>query len=91
MHDNRPVVLAVGGYLEATAEFLDYTQQNATWQESKHFLFVLLDEIALSTTIDFLFQLKASRNQKISTGVQELSALSLVKVLLSNTKSTCMN
>jgi len=31
LHDNREVVLAVGGWNEATAEVLDYTQPNSTW------------------------------------------------------------
>ena len=44
MHENRPVVLAVGGYdLQPTAEVYDYTQPKAEWQESKQqcFFFVL--------------------------------------------------
>ena len=41
MHDNRPVVLAVGGLGQATAEVYDYTQPNAEWQESKHIGFFL--------------------------------------------------
>jgi len=32
-HDNREVVLAVGGLFEATAEVLDYTQPNPAWTE----------------------------------------------------------
>ena len=36
MHDNREVVLAVGGYEQATAEVLDYTQANSTWTESNY-------------------------------------------------------
>ena len=35
MHDNRPVVLAVGGLGQKTAEVYDYTQPNASWQDSK--------------------------------------------------------
>ena len=35
LHDNREVVLAVGGSFEATAEVLDYTQPNPAWTESK--------------------------------------------------------
>ena len=35
-HDNREVVLAVGGLFEATAEVLDYTQPNPAWTESNH-------------------------------------------------------
>jgi hypothetical protein len=31
MHENREVVLAVGGYRQATAEVLDYTQPNPAW------------------------------------------------------------
>ena len=42
MHDNRPVVLAVGGSGEETAEVYDYTQPNAEWQESKHIGFFLV-------------------------------------------------
>ena len=34
LHDNREVVLAVGGYGLATAEVYDYTQSNATWTMS---------------------------------------------------------
>ena len=34
MHDNREVVLAVGGRYQATAEVLDYTQRNPSWTES---------------------------------------------------------
>ena len=41
MHDNREVVLAVGGSLEATAEVLDHTQPNAEWTES-NYLFSLI-------------------------------------------------
>merc|ERR1712008_136738 len=33
MHDNREVVLAVGGNQQATAEVLDYTQPNPEWRE----------------------------------------------------------
>jgi len=33
LHDNREVVLAVGGYNQATAEVLDYTQPNPAWTE----------------------------------------------------------
>ena len=36
LHDNREVVLAVGGYSQATAEVYDYTQPNATWTNSKY-------------------------------------------------------
>ena len=36
MHENREVVLAAGGYNQATAEVLDYTQPNAEWTESNH-------------------------------------------------------
>ena len=42
MHDNREVVLAVGGWKQATAEVWDYTQPNAEWTES-NYLFVLSD------------------------------------------------
>ena len=44
MHDNRPVVLVVGGsHLYAgTAEVFDYTQPNAEWQESKHISIIYL-------------------------------------------------
>ena len=37
MHEGRPVALAVGGK-QGTAEVLDYTQENAEWQESKSVL-----------------------------------------------------
>ena len=36
MHDNREVVLAVGGLFRATAEVWDYTQLNAEWTDSKY-------------------------------------------------------
>ena len=36
MHDNREVVLAVGGLGTATAEVLDYTQPNSAWTESNY-------------------------------------------------------
>ena len=36
LHDNREVVLAVGGIRQATAEVLDYTQPNPQWRESKY-------------------------------------------------------
>ena len=36
MHENREVVLAVGGYGESTAEVLDYSQPNAKWNESNY-------------------------------------------------------
>ena len=36
MHDNREVVLAVGGLGQATAEVLDYTQTNPAWEESNY-------------------------------------------------------
>ena len=36
MHDNREVVLAVGGLFRATAEVLDHTQPNAEWTESNY-------------------------------------------------------
>merc|ERR1719464_1338672 len=33
LHDNREVVLAVGGRGQATAEVLDYTQPNPAWKQ----------------------------------------------------------
>ena len=36
LHDNREVVLAVGGQYQATAEVLDYTQPNPAWTESNY-------------------------------------------------------
>ena len=36
LHDNREVVLAVGGWKQATAEILDYSQPNANWTESNY-------------------------------------------------------
>ena len=35
LHNFRPVILAVGGLSQATAEIYDYTQPNAKWTESK--------------------------------------------------------
>ena len=37
LHENRPVVLAVGGYNTDTAEIYDYTHSNE-WEQSKHSL-----------------------------------------------------
>ena len=39
LHDNREVVLAIGGWGQATAEVLDYTQPNTEWIESNYFYF----------------------------------------------------
>ena len=39
MHDNRPVVLALGGYAGQTAEILDYSSIGAGWEYSKYFSF----------------------------------------------------
>ena len=50
MHDNREVVLAVGGWKQATAEVWDYTQPNTKWTESKY-LFVLSDWLHSSSQI----------------------------------------
>jgi hypothetical protein len=36
LHDNREVVLAVGGFRQATAEVLDYTQPNPAWTKSNY-------------------------------------------------------
>ena len=36
MHQNREVVLAVGGYGQATTEVLDYSQPNEAWTESNY-------------------------------------------------------
>ena len=36
LHGNREVVLAVGGFKQATAEVLDYTQHNPVWTESNY-------------------------------------------------------
>jgi hypothetical protein len=36
LHDNREVVLAVGGAETATAEVLDYTRPNPAWKESNY-------------------------------------------------------
>ena len=42
LHDNREVVLSVGGLSQATAEVLDYTQPNQAWTESNYlFIYVL--------------------------------------------------
>ena len=40
MHDNREVVLAVGGYEQATAEVLDYAQPNPAWTTSNYYSFI---------------------------------------------------
>jgi len=41
LHDNREVVLAVGGDRQATAEVLDYTQPNSTWTKSNYSFIIL--------------------------------------------------
>ena len=40
MHDNREVVLAVGGGGQATAEVLDYSQPNPAWTTSNYYSFI---------------------------------------------------
>ena len=40
MHENREVVLAVGGRNQATAEVLDYTQPNPAWTTSNYYSFI---------------------------------------------------
>ena len=40
MHDNREVVLAVGGEGQATAEVLDYSQPNPAWTTSNYYSFI---------------------------------------------------
>ena len=40
MHENREVVLAVGGYGTATAEVLDYSQPNPAWTTSNYYSFM---------------------------------------------------
>ena len=45
MHDNREVVLAVGGAETATAEVLDYTQPSPAWTESNYsFKYIVLSD-----------------------------------------------
>ena len=39
MHDNRPVVLALGGFAGVTAEILDYSVVGTEWEYSKSFIF----------------------------------------------------
>ena len=40
MHENREVVLAVGGNYQATAEVLDYSQPNPAWTTSNYYSFI---------------------------------------------------
>ena len=40
MHENREVVLAVGGFYQATAEVLDYSQPNPAWTTSNYYSFI---------------------------------------------------
>ena len=42
MHGNRPVVLAIGGNYRTSAEVYDFTQPNASWEDSKHLGFFLI-------------------------------------------------
>ena len=35
LHDNRPVVIAAGGYREGSAEIFDYTTPSAFWEIEK--------------------------------------------------------
>ena len=41
-HENRTVVLAVGGWKVATAEIYDFTKPNSSWTESKFSLIFLV-------------------------------------------------
>jgi hypothetical protein len=50
LHDNREVVLAVGGSGTATAEVLDYTQPNPAWTES-NYIYMYFDEYEKCLTI----------------------------------------
>ena len=45
MHDNREVVLAVGGDGESSAEVLDHTQPNAQWAASNYSFLLLYNSI----------------------------------------------
>ena len=36
LHENRPVVLAVGGQSNPTPQLLDYSSENAVWENSKY-------------------------------------------------------
>jgi hypothetical protein len=36
LHENRPVVLAVGGQSNPTPQLLDYSTENAVWENSKY-------------------------------------------------------
>ena len=38
-HDNRPVILALGGFAGVTAEILDYSVVGSGWEYSKYFSF----------------------------------------------------
>ena len=42
MHENREVVLAVGGSGQATAEVLDYSQPNPAWTTSNYYSFICI-------------------------------------------------
>lgn len=36
LHENRPVVLAVGGQSNPTPQLLDYSSENAVWENSMY-------------------------------------------------------
>ena len=55
MHDNREVVLAVGGQGTATAEVLDYTQPNPAWTES-NYIHTLINMRSVSQLLGRLVQ-----------------------------------
>ena len=65
LHDNRPVVLAAGGWGQATAEVYDYTNDNA-WQTSIHFIISRFQSELTSFFVLFFFhsQLKLKLKNK---------------------------
>ena len=57
MHDNREVVLAVGGLFRATAEVLDYTQPNAEWTQS-NYKFIVLPKWLYTSVLNRVYHVK---------------------------------
>jgi hypothetical protein len=55
LHDNREVVLAVGGSGQATADVLDYTQPNPAWTES-NYICILINMRSVSQLLGRLVQ-----------------------------------
>ena len=54
MYNKRPVVLLAGGTGQSTVEILDYTNVNATWEQSKQFTNPFLLKNTKLMTLSFI-------------------------------------